>query len=196
MARATGIHLVLATQRPSTDILTGVIKANFPARISFAVASSVDSRVILDSVGAETLLGNGDMLFLSAEASTPLRLQGVIVSDREIDSLIQYWQGEVVESERITEAPWEEMITRQAVLDDHDEMIEEAIDLVLEKGEASASMLQRGLRVGYPRAARLMDELEELGIVGVPQKGGRTREVLLEDQDDPLSALEFSEEDE
>jgi S-DNA-T family DNA segregation ATPase FtsK/SpoIIIE len=173
-----------------------VIKANFPARISFAVASSVDSRVILDSVGAETLLGNGDMLFLSAEASTPLRLQGVIVSDREIDSLIQYWQGEVVESERITEAPWEEMITRQAVLDDHDEMIEEAIDLVLEKGEASASMLQRGLRVGYPRAARLMDELEELGIVGVPQKGGRTREVLLEDQDDPLSALEFSEEDE
>jgi S-DNA-T family DNA segregation ATPase FtsK/SpoIIIE len=195
MARATGIHLILATQRPSTDILTGLIKANFPARISFAVASSVDSRVILDTVGAETLLGSGDMLFLSAEASAALRLQGVIVSDQEIEALIKHWQEERAEiEETITEAPWEDMIARQAVLDDRDEIIEQAIELVRERGEASASLLQRGLRIGYPRAARLMDELEELGVIGAPQKGGRTREVLIKDHDDPLSASDLLEE--
>ncbi len=186
MARAVGIHLVLATQRPSTDILTGLIKANFPARISFAVASSVDSRVILDGSGAETLLGRGDMLFLSPEAGAPVRLQGVFVSDREIEGLVEYWREEVGERYRSERPPWDDLIARIAMVDERDEIIEQAIALVREKREASASMLQRGLRIGYPRAARLMDELEELGVVGRPQSGGRTREVLIGLDDDPL----------
>jgi S-DNA-T family DNA segregation ATPase FtsK/SpoIIIE len=186
MARAVGIHLVLATQRPSTDILTGLIKANFPARISFAVASGIDSRVILDGSGAETLLGRGDMLFLSPEAGSPLRLQGVFVSDREIEGLLAYWRDEVGEHYQGEKPPWDDLIARIAVVDERDEIIEKAIALVKEKREASASMLQRGLRIGYPRAARLMDELEELGVVGRPQSGGRTREVLISQDDDPL----------
>ncbi len=193
MARATGIHLVVATQRPSTDIVTGLIKANFPARISFAVASSVDSRVILDTQGAETLLGRGDMLFLSAEASAPLRLQGAFVSDAEIQQLVDYWKAEAqieaeVQPERRAEVrpPWEEILTRQAEPDESDDELKRAIEVVKQTGNASASMLQRRLRIGYPRAARLMDELEELGIVGRSQSGGRTREVLRggEDSDD------------
>jgi S-DNA-T family DNA segregation ATPase FtsK/SpoIIIE len=189
MARATGIHLILATQRPSTDILTGLIKANFPARISFAVASGVDSRVILDTSGAETLLGRGDMLFLSPEAGTPIRLQGVKVDDREIEQLIDYWRNEISEIPDTQQlAPWEEMVVRQAALEDRDEILEQAIELVKQRGEASASLLQRGLRIGYPRAARLMDELEEIGVVGRSQKGGRTREVLIDDDEDPLAS--------
>jgi len=194
MGRATGIHLVVATQRPSTDILTGLIKANFPARISFAVASGVDSRVILDTQGAETLLGRGDMLFLSPEASAPVRLQGAMVTDKEIERLIQFWQEEIDE-EGEGEAPWEEMLIRQAALEDRDEILEQAIDLVRRRGEASASMLQRALRIGYPRAARLMDELEELGVIGRPQSGGRTREVLI-DRDEDLLNYTAREEDE
>jgi S-DNA-T family DNA segregation ATPase FtsK/SpoIIIE len=187
MARATGIHLIVATQRPSTDILTGLIKANFPARISFAVASGIDSRVIIDGPGAETLLGRGDMLYLSPEAGAPVRLQGVMVSDREIDALIKYWQQETLEQGAEPElVPWEHLLERQAMLGDRDEVLEQAIAVVRERGEASASLLQRALRVGYPRAARLMDELEELGIVGRPQSGGKTREVLLKDDEDPL----------
>jgi S-DNA-T family DNA segregation ATPase FtsK/SpoIIIE len=187
MARATGIHLIVATQRPSTDILTGLIKANFPARISFAVASGIDSRVIIDGPGAETLLGRGDMLYLSPEAGAPVRLQGVMVSDREIDALIKYWQQETIEEGAEPElVPWEQLLERQAMLGDRDEVLEQAISVVRERGEASASLLQRALRIGYPRAARLMDELEELGIVGRPQSGGKTREVLIKDGEDPL----------
>jgi S-DNA-T family DNA segregation ATPase FtsK/SpoIIIE len=200
MARATGIHLVVATQRPSTDILTGLIKANFPARISFAVASSVDSRVILDTQGAETLLGQGDMLYLSPEASAPVRLQGAFVSDKEIENLIRFWQSQDEELEMPEEeqqdAPWEELLLREAALEDRDEILEEAIELVKRRGEASASMLQRALRVGYPRAARLMDELEELGVVGRAQSGGRTREVLIDEGEDPLASATDEEEDE
>jgi S-DNA-T family DNA segregation ATPase FtsK/SpoIIIE len=187
MARATGIHLIVATQRPSTDILTGLIKANFPARISFAVASGIDSRVIIDGPGAETLLGRGDMLYLSPEAGAPVRLQGVMVSDREIDALIKYWQQETIDQGAEPEpVPWEQLLERQAMLGDRDEVLEQAIAVVRERGEASASLLQRALRVGYPRAARLMDELEELGIIGRPQSGGKTREVLIKDGEDPL----------
>ncbi len=193
MARAVGIHLVLATQRPSTDILTGLIKANFPARISFAVASGIDSRVILDGSGAETLLGRGDMLFLSPEAGSPLRLQGVFISDREIEGLLAYWRNEVGEHYHSEKPPWDDLIARIAVVEERDEIIEKAIALVKNKREASASLLQRGLHIGYPRAARLMDELEELGVVGRPQSGGRTREVLIGQDDDPL--LDYSEDD-
>jgi len=185
MARAVGIHLVVATQRPSTDILTGLIKANFPARISFAVASGVDSRVILDSPGAETLLGRGDMLYLSPEAGIPQRLQGVFVDDDEIEKVIEFWSKQEAGEDR--EAPWETMLTRQAVIGDRDEILEKAVLLVRQEQEASASMLQRRLKVGYPRAARLMDELEDMGIIGRAQSGGRTREVLIGPDDDPFA---------
>lgn len=178
MARATGIHLVVATQRPSTDVVTGLIKANFPARLSFAVASSIDSRVILDLVGAESLLGRGDMLFLPPEVGTPIRSQGVMVTDQEVERLITYWQDnwEGVASD----SPWERMLADEEMLADRDDLIQRAIALVKETGKASASMFQRRLRVGYPRAARLVDELEDLGIVGPPLGGGREREVLID----------------
>ena len=197
MARATGIHLIVATQRPSTDILTGLIKANFPARISFAVASGIDSRVILDSPGAETLLGNGDMLFLSPEASVPIRLQGVLVTDGEIERLRTYWEEELGDESPVAdEAPWEDLLHRQAALADHDEILEQAIALVKERDQASASLLQRGLKIGYPRAARLMDQLEDLGVIGRPQAGGRTREVLIGIDEDPLAPSDPDEEKE
>ncbi len=196
MARATGIHLVVATQRPSTDVVTGLIKANFPARISFAVASSIDSRVILDTQGAESLLGRGDMLFLPPEASGPVRAQGAIVTDQEIEKVITYWQKKVPPVPDIdeVEAPWEELLKEEAVLADRDDLVKKAIEIVKRTQRASTSMLQRKLRVGYPRAARLMDELEELGIIGPSQGGGREREVLV-GEDDDLSLSDFYEED-
>jgi S-DNA-T family DNA segregation ATPase FtsK/SpoIIIE len=180
LARATGIHLVVATQRPSTDVVTGLIKANFPARISFAVASSVDSRVILDTGGAESLLGHGDMLFMPPEIAAPVRVQGVMVSDTEVDKIILYWQT-VHPSDANAIPPWEETLKEDAVMADRDELVKKAIDMLQGEKHASASMLQRRLRIGYPRAARLMDELEEMGVVGPAQTGGREREVLLDD---------------
>ncbi len=179
MARATGIHLVVATQRPSTDVVTGLIKANFPARISFAVASSVDSRVILDSTGAESLLGRGDMLFIPPEASAPLRTQGVMVSDPEVERVITFWQ-KAVQREEPEAPPWEELLAQESMLADRDDLVQKAIEVVRETQRASASLLQRRLRIGYPRAARLVDELEELGVIGPSQGGGREREVLIE----------------
>ncbi len=185
LARATGIHLVVATQRPSTDVVTGLIKANFPARISFAVASSVDSRVILDTGGAESLLGHGDMLFMPPEVAAPLRVQGVMVSDAEVDKLIMYWQT-IHPPEVDTEPPWEEMLKDESGLADRDELVKKAIEMLRGEQHTSASMLQRRLRIGYPRAARLMDELEEMGIVGPAQTGGREREVLLEGEENEI----------
>jgi S-DNA-T family DNA segregation ATPase FtsK/SpoIIIE len=196
MARATGIHLVVATQRPSTDIVTGLIKANFPARISFAVASSVDSRVILDGAGAETLLGRGDMLYLAPEAGIPIRLQGAFVDDREILRLVQYWTQTHPSEDGGASAPWEELLHRQAAFDEQDDILEKAIELVKRRGEASASMLQRQLRIGYPRAARLMDELEDLGVVGRAQSGGRTREILIGEEDHPPRTADEQEDEE
>jgi len=219
MARATGIHLVVATQRPSTDIVTGLIKANFPARISFAVASGIDSRVILDTPGAETLLGKGDMLFLSPEVGTPARLQGCFVTDKEVDRIVSYWReqmegepeedvmaeeqadaherespgareqggkGEAPLGSQAARAPWDEMLAREAVVEDKDRQIEQAIEIVKRYGTASASLLQRKMRIGYPRAARLMDELKTMGIVGRERTGGKTREVFIEEDDDPI----------
>jgi S-DNA-T family DNA segregation ATPase FtsK/SpoIIIE len=182
LARATGIHLVVATQRPSTDVVTGLIKANFPARISFAVASSVDSRVILDTGGAESLLGHGDMLFMPPEVAAPMRVQGVMVSDAEVDKLILYWQT-VHPPEAGATPPWEELLKEDAVMADRDELVKKAIEMLHGEKHTSASMLQRRMRIGYPRAARLMDELEEMGVVGPAQTGGREREVLLEDEE-------------
>jgi S-DNA-T family DNA segregation ATPase FtsK/SpoIIIE len=186
MARATGIHLVVATQRPSTDVVTGLIKANFPARISFAVASSVDSRVILDTTGAESLLGRGDMLFLPPEAGSPLRAQSVMVSDEEIERVITFWQ-ETHPLDESQPPPWDALLEQESILAKKDQLIDKAIAIVQETQRASASMLQRRLRIGYPRAARLIDELEELGVVGPSQGGGREREVLI-GPDEELSA--------
>jgi S-DNA-T family DNA segregation ATPase FtsK/SpoIIIE len=182
MARATGIHLVVATQRPSTDVVTGLIKANFPARIAFAVASGVDSRVILDQPGAETLLGRGDMLFLNPEIGAPIRAQGVIVTDQEIERIIAHWQKTAPVREAAP--PWETMVNSPDDKTGDDVLIERAILLLKKEQRASASMLQRRLNIGYPRAARLLDQLEEMGVVGPSQGGGRDREVLLEPDDE------------
>ena len=189
MARAVGIHLVLATQRPSTDVVTGLIKANFPARISFAVASSIDSRVILDVTGAEHLLGNGDMLFLPPESSSPARIQGVWITDQELEKVVNYWQKSDQPAEDEI-PPWEQMLEKDAVLSDRDGLIEDAIKLVQQTQRASTSMLQRQLRIGYPRAARLMDELEDLGVVGYTQGSGRERDVLIGEDEDLMDILE------
>jgi DNA segregation ATPase FtsK/SpoIIIE, S-DNA-T family len=183
LARATGIHLVVATQRPSTDVLTGLIKANFPARISFTVASSIDSRVILDSNGAETLLGRGDMLFLNPEVGNPQRAQGVLVTDHEVERIITFWNKKKPGSEE--EVPWEKLLEEDEEVGP-DVLVKQAIKIVRSSQKASASMLQRRLRVGYPRAARLIDELEELGVVGPSQPGGREREVLWSPEDDEI----------
>jgi len=183
MARATGIHLVIATQRPSVDVVTGLIKANFPARISFAVSSQVDSRVILDTPGAEKLLGRGDMLFMSPETAELRRIQGCFASDKELDALVAYWQTRAREELSEGEAeemapPWEG--TGAEGLDADDEELQRALELVREHNQASASFLQRHLRIGYPKAARLVDALEARGYIGPPESGGRSREVIQE----------------
>ncbi|MRR30035.1 hypothetical protein EG834_06895, partial [bacterium] len=178
MARATGMHLVVATQRPSTDVVTGLIKANFPARISFAVASSVDSRVILDNTGAENLLGKGDMLYLDPAKSGLLRVQGILVGDSEIEKVLNHWQR-INEAKTAEEAPWEGIV-EEIVEAEGDQLVEQAIGVVKAAGKASVSLLQRRLRIGYPRAARLIDELEEMGIVGPSMGSGRDREVLVD----------------
>jgi S-DNA-T family DNA segregation ATPase FtsK/SpoIIIE len=182
MARATGIHLVVATQRPSTDVVTGLIKANFPARLAFAVASGVDSRVILDTMGAESLLGRGDMLFLNPEVGNPIRAQGVLITDMEIERIIAHWQ-KVSETPVEDVAPWEKLLTEPDENED-DSLIEQAISIVRSTQRASASLIQRRLRIGYPRAARLLDQLEEMGVVGPSQGGGRERDVLPSEDDD------------
>jgi len=176
MARATGIHMVVATQRPSTDIVTGLIKANFPARIAFSVASGIDSRVILDANGAEDLLGKGDMLFLDPTRSGLQRIQGTLINDSEIDKLIFHWQ-KISYGAAPTEAPWEGMVS-EATYEASDQLIEKAIGVVRAAGKASASLLQRRLKVGFPRAARLMDELEDMGIIGPSVGSGKDREVF------------------
>jgi len=195
MARATGIHLVIATQRPSTDVVTGLIKANFPARIAFAVASGVDSRVILDGVGAETLLGKGDMLFLSPTANGPVRVQGCYAGEREIDRVADFWRTQYADEERMP-APWESSRAQQleeiaqagaatAALEDDDEvLLAKAIELVKQHRQASASWLQRRMRLGYPKAAYLIDRMEQMGIVGPVQEAGRARDVLIGPNDE------------
>jgi len=185
MARATGMHLVLATQRPSTDVITGLIKANFPARISFHVTSNTDSRVILDTVGAEQLMGRGDMLYLSPEAGEPVRVQGCFVSDSEIERLVTHWR-QAIPGYEPQEPPWEQFLVREEVISERDDMLEEAIALVQKRDTISTSYIQRRLRVGYPRAARLMEALYEMDLVEDPKEGGKTRRTLVDEDDDPL----------
>ena len=181
MARATGIHLIVATQRPSTDVVTGLIKANFPARLAFAVASGVDSRVILDTTGAESLLGRGDMLFLNPEVGNPIRAQGVMITDMEIERLIAHWQKNVEPDKAAP--PWEKLLSEPDENEDEG-LIEQAVSIVRQSQRASASLLQRRLRIGYPRAARLLDQLEDMGVVGPSQGGGKERDVLVSPTDE------------
>ena len=198
LARATGIHLVIATQRPSVDVITGLIKANIPTRISFMVSSAIDSRIIIDMGGAERLLGRGDMLYLPADAGKPERIQGAFVADDEADRLISYWKQQAMEHATTVEANAGKTLQRQDaavvppavepgwdvsdyVSDEYeldDELLEQAEQVVHEYDRASISLLQRRLRIGYSRAARLIDLLEERGVIGRSEAGSRAREVF------------------
>lgn len=185
MARAVGIHLILATQRPSTDVITGLIKANLPSRVSFQVASQIDSRTVLDMMGAEKLLGMGDMLFLGGDLGKPQRIQGPFVPENEVKSVVKWLksQGEYEYDNAITETDTPKQVYYDGGVDygseGADTLFEEAKDLVLQTGKGSASLLQRRLKIGYARAARLLDELEEAGIVG-PAEGSKPRDVLID----------------
>ncbi|PEB55129.1 cell division protein FtsK [Bacillus pseudomycoides] len=177
MARAAGIHLIIATQRPSVDVITGVIKANIPSRIAFAVSSQTDSRTILDGGGAEKLLGRGDMLFIPIGASKPVRVQGAFLSDDEVERVVEYVIGQQKAQYQEDMIPQDVPETKQEV---EDELYDEAVQLVVEMQTASVSMLQRRFRVGYTRAARLIDAMEMNGVVG-PYEGSKPREVLIKD---------------
>jgi S-DNA-T family DNA segregation ATPase FtsK/SpoIIIE len=194
LARATGIHMILATQRPSVDVVTGLIKANFPARIAFAVASNTDSRVILDQPGAERLLGRGDMLFQAPDAPAAARLQGVFVSDGEIQNLVEFWRSQLGGANPYGAAsiplpagiPKSDVPLKQtAMFEDMspeeknvDPLLAEAIDFVRREGRASVSMLQRRMRIGYTRAARIVDMMEDRGIIGAPEGTTQVRQIL------------------
>jgi DNA segregation ATPase FtsK/SpoIIIE, S-DNA-T family len=184
MARAVGIHLVLATQRPSVDVITGLIKANFPARVSFRVATKVDSRTILDANGAEALLGKGDMLYLPSGSARVHRLHAPFVTEKEIAAVVEFWraQGLAEYEQKFLEAPQEERAAGEEgaggiSADDNDPLFNDAVRLVIEFGKASTSLLQRRLRIGYGRAAHLIDLMERDGIVGAAD-GPKPREVL------------------
>jgi len=181
MARATGIHLVLATQRPSVDVLTGLIKANIPCRVAFNVTSQVDSRVILDQVGAEKLLGRGDMLYVPPDASKPVRIQGALITDQELGRLIKFLKQSPMPpeyQEEVTNYTGSEGSDLSGVEGERDDMFEEAVSVICSYERASASLLQRRLKIGYARAARLLDQLEAAGVVG-PADGSKPREVLV-----------------
>jgi S-DNA-T family DNA segregation ATPase FtsK/SpoIIIE len=175
MARAAGIHLIIATQRPSVDVITGVIKANIPSRIAFAVSSQIDSRTILDSGGAEKLLGRGDMLFMPIGASKPIRVQGAFLSDEEVEEIVDFVIGQQKAQYQQEMIP-DDVPEHTAEVDD--DLYGEAVDLILEMQTASVSMLQRRFRIGYSRAARLIDEMELRGVVG-PYEGSKPRTVLM-----------------
>ncbi|NOK63102.1 MAG: DNA translocase FtsK [Chloroflexi bacterium AL-W] len=194
MARATGIHLIIATQRPSVDVVTGLIKANFPSRIAFAVTSQIDSRVILDMNGAEQLLGRGDMLYLATDAAKPVRIQGTYASDEEVERVVSFWRTAQPPATSGTDGKQgkQRATPPQATIkgpgefleaEEQDTLLPEAIKLIKQHQRASASLLQRRLRIGYSKAAQLIDLLEQQGVVG-PAESGRSREVLLSDSDE------------
>ena len=178
MARAAGMHLIIATQRPSADVITGLMKANIPSRISFAVASQLESRIILDTPGAEKLIGRGDMLYFPLGSGKPVRIQGALISEEEVEAVVEYvkksgtpeYSDEIIQHmEKATEEKkngGSEAGALDEAKSDYDELLPAAVEVVLESGQASVSMLQRRLKLGYSRAARLVDQMEEMGIVG------------------------------
>ncbi len=181
MARAVGIHLVIATQRPSVDVITGVIKANVPSRLAFSVSSLADSRVILDTGGAEKLIGKGDMLLLTASSSRPQRIQGAWVDEGDVHKVVAHWRRQTKELcyvDAIQGDGPEGAGLGGGDPEDSDDLLEEAMELVVRSGLGSTSMLQRKLRVGFSRAGRLMDLLERRGVVG-PSEGSKARAVLM-----------------
>jgi S-DNA-T family DNA segregation ATPase FtsK/SpoIIIE len=191
-ARATGIHMVLATQRPSVNVVTGLIKANFPSRIAFAMASQIDSRTILDTPGAEDLIGRGDMLYQPSDLPRPMRLQGVFVSDKEIERVTQHWRDQ-------TDGPRYDMSilasdeestgsVAEVADDDADRLLMDAVSVIREYDRASASLLQRRLRIGYARAARIIDQLEARGYVGAFD--GSNARVVLRRDDGPAAGVD------
>ena len=181
MARAAGIYLIVATQRPSVDVITGTIKANIPSRISFAVSSQIDSRTILDMAGAEKLLGKGDMLFFPSFFSKPVRIQGAFISDMEVENIVNFLNKK---HESSYDKEVLEIISNSNDINitDSDQLLPDAIKLVVEDGQASISMLQRKLRIGYARAARIVDEMEAQGIIG-GYEGSKPRKVLIIKED-------------
>ena len=183
MARAAGMHLIVATQRPSVDVITGVIKANIPSRIAFAVSSQVDSRTILDMQGAEKLVGKGDMLFNPMGMGKPIRVQGAFISDHEVNKVIDFVKSQVKETDYNQDVLTRiERTDQTGAEDDGDELLPDAIELVVRSGQASVSMLQRRFRIGYNRAARIVDMMEARGIVS-PQDGSRPRQVLITEEE-------------
>jgi S-DNA-T family DNA segregation ATPase FtsK/SpoIIIE len=191
MARAAGMHLIVATQRPSVDVITGVIKANIPSRIAFAVSSQFDSRTILDMAGAERLVGKGDMLFNPLGMSKPIRVQGAFISDTEVHSVINYLKEQVPNHDYSSEIINSiEKVKSEVTSDASDDLLKDAIETVVATEQASVSMLQRRFRIGYNRAARLIDMMEERGIVSPPD-GSRPRKVLISKEElEELDRLE------
>jgi S-DNA-T family DNA segregation ATPase FtsK/SpoIIIE len=190
MSRATGIHMVLATQRPSVDVITGLIKANIPCRIAFAVASQVDSRVILDGQGAEKLLGRGDMLYLPPDQAKPIRIQGSYISDKETSALVGFMKNQGVTpqyTEEVTSMPKPGTTKIEGVDEELDELFKDAVEVSVQYDRASASLLQRRLSIGYARAARILDQLEAAGVVSPPD-GSKPRDVLIQDAQEVLGS--------
>jgi len=198
MARATGIHLVIATQRPSVNVITGLIKANIPCRIAFSVSSMIDSRVIIDSPGAEKLLGRGDMLYIPPDQAKPTRIQGAYLSEQEIKKLVEFLKSRnypVEYTEEVTSQPLplkKGSGTSSIGADGKDEQLVEAIQLVCQFNTASASFLQRKMSIGYARAARILDQLEEMGIVSQGE-GAKPRDVLVRNAEEYLASLQQEE---
>jgi len=193
MARAVGIHLVISTQRPSVDVITGLIKANFPSRIVFAMSSQADSRTILDVGGAEKLIGQGDMLFAPRDSARLLRIQGTYLTDPEIQAVVEFWQKQGP-PEYIPETEFEEAVASHAGAKEED-MVQKAIRLVRQYDNATASFLQRQLGIGATKANRLLQKLEELGIVSPPEGLGRVRHVLVSASEDLEDAPPFALDD-
>jgi S-DNA-T family DNA segregation ATPase FtsK/SpoIIIE len=184
MARAAGIHCIVATQRPSVDVITGVIKANIPARIAFQVAAKVDSRTILDAMGADKLLGKGDMLYLPPGSARLIRAQGVLITDQEIQSVVDFisQQGKPsyeMEIHQQLSKPVSNLDGEGGGCDEDEDLIQQCIEVIRSEQKASVSLMQRRLRLGYTRAARIMDELENRGVVG-PSKGAEPRDILID----------------
>lgn len=183
MSRAVGIHLVLATQRPSIDVITGLIKANIPSRVAFMVASKMDSRIIIDQVGAEKLLGKGDMLYASATDPFPVRIQGAFISDQEVEDVVdavkEWGEPEYIDDEIFVDDDDDENSDQMSLFsgDGEDPLYEKALQIVVQAGKASASYIQRRLKIGYNRAARLVEDMEDRGIVG-PANGSKPREII------------------